>query len=395
MKLFTKGVGAARPELHASSQRSALPEEWGFVSPSIKEGSLGIGKFLAKQFLSLCAGFAKPISLSFPFAGAGRPCSFALAVLLAFSVVNFTACKKADPPPPQPTPLPIPPAVKDGSPVVAMVGTEPITMASLQVIAAQNGYNLQIEKDRALALRDLVNHELLSLEAKKMGYEDAPDIRRHVKTQAVQKLLLATVDKEHQAAVPTEAELKAYYETNLKEFTPPTLAKAQILGLLRRKGQEAQFAQKLDAVKVAITAKQVPFSELVKQFSDDPAAQTYAGMTNWLVKGEANKQYPDAVLKALFDAKDTTEITGPIEHNDWLYFVKLAEKRDGQTSGFDQAKGQIAQQMMRRKRLDAYNAFVEQLQGGVPVQIFPDKVAAEIQAATKQSGPPMGPVRTK
>jgi parvulin-like peptidyl-prolyl isomerase len=274
-----------------------------------------------------------------------------------------------------------------------MVGETPITLATLQVVAAQNGYNLLNEKDRELALRDAVNTEILSTKAKELGYEDDPDIRRYVKTQAVQKLLLATVDKEHQGAVPTEEELKAYYEKNLKEFTPPTLAKAQILSLLKRKGQEPQFAQKLDAVKTAIEAKQVPFSELVKQFSDDPAAQTYAGMTNWLVKGEPNKQYPESVLIAVFGAKDTNSVVGPLEHNDWLYFVKLVEKRDGQATAFEQSRAKIAQQIMRQRRLEAYDRFVGQLKGDVPIQTFPDKVAAEIQAATRQSGPPMGPVR--
>lgn len=308
---------------------------------------------------------------------------FALCSLL----FALASCSKAPPP--------LPTATKDGTPVIAMVGTEPITMASLQVIAAQNGYNLQIDKDRELAIRDAVNNEILAAKAKELGYEDDPDIRRYVKSQAVQKLLLATVDKDHQGAVPTEAELKAYYDANLAQFTPPTLAKAQILGLLKRKGQEPQFAQKLDAVRTAIAAKQVPFSELVKQFSDDPAAQAYAGMTNWLVKGETNKQYPESVLKAVFEAKDSNEIVGPIEHNDWVYFVKQAELRDGKATAYDQAKAQIAQQMMRKKRLDAYNTFVDQLKGSVQVQTFPEKVAAEIQAATKQSGPPMGPVRTK
>ena len=303
----------------------------------------------------------------------------------------LAGCSKPTAPPPPPLPA----VTMDGTPVVAMVGAEPVTMAALQVIAAQNGYNLQIDKDRELAIRDAVNNEILAAKAKELGYENDPDIRRYVKSQAVQKLLLATVDKEHQGAVPTEAELKAFYDTNTKDFTPPTLAKGQILGLLKRKGEEAPFTQKLDAVKAAMAAKQVPFSELVKQFSDDPAAQTYAGMTNWLVKGEANKQYPDAVLKAVFDAKDASEVVGPIEHNDWVYFVKQAELRDGKATAYEQAKAQIAQQMMRKKRLDAYNTFVEQLKGSVPVQTFPDKVAAEIQATTKQSGPPMGPVRVK
>lgn len=292
-----------------------------------------------------------------------------------------------------PSKIAIPPVAQDGTPVVATVAGQPITFADLQVVAAQNGYNLQHEQDRELALRDAVNHEILAAKAKEMGYENDPDIRRYVKSQAVQKLLLATVDMKHQGAVPAEAELKAYYEANLQAFTPPHVAKAQILGLLKRKGQEAQFAQKLDAVTTALAAKEVPFADLVKQFSDDPAAQAYGGMTNWLVKGEPNKQYPEVVLKAVFEAKDASEVFGPIEHHDWVYFLKQVEGRDGQAASFDQAKARIAQQITRQKRLAAYDAFVRQLKGGVTVHTFPEAVTAELEKTVKQSGPPMGPVR--
>lgn len=305
-----------------------------------------------------------------------------LALLLA-----LTSCKKPE--------VPLPAVTEDGTPVVAMVGTEPVTMASLQIIAAQNGYNLQKADDRELALRDAVNNELLAAEAKKLGYENDPDIRRYVKSQTVQKLLLATVDKEPQGTAPTEAELKAYYDAHLKDYTPPTLVKAQILGLLKRKGQEAQFAEKMAALKAAIAAKQVPFSELVKQFSDDPAAQAHAGLTNWIVQGDANKQYPDAVSQAVFGAKDAAAIIGPIEHHEWTYFVKLAERREGTTAGFAEAKGQIAQQLMRKKRVESYDRFVQRLKAGLQVQTYPEKIDAEIQAATKQGGPPKGPVRMK
>jgi parvulin-like peptidyl-prolyl isomerase len=292
-------------------------------------------------------------------------------------------------------PPPLPAVTKDGSPVVAMVGTEPITMASLQVIAAQNGYNLLNDKERELALRDAVNNEILAAKAKELGYENDPDIRRYVKSQAVQKLLLASVDSKQQSnlAVPTEAELKAYYDNNLAEFTPPTIAQAQVLAVLKRKGQERVYDQKIAAVTQAIAAKQIPFGELVKQYSDDPAAQTYGGMTPWLVKGGENKQYPQSLLEALFKA-EANGVVGPIKHNDWTYFAKLHERRDSTAAGFDQAKAGIAQAMMRQKRLATYNRLVEALKSNVPVQSFPEKVTEALKAATQQGGPPMGPVQS-
>jgi parvulin-like peptidyl-prolyl isomerase len=301
----------------------------------------------------------------------------------------ISSCKEA------PTPKAALP--EDKSPVVATVGQAAITWQMLQRIAAQNGYDLANEKQAELALRDAVNFEVLSTEALKRGYDKDPEILHYVRTQAVQKLLLDTVDTKAEAPKPpTDEELKAYFEAHKKEFTPPTLARAQVLGLLKRKGQEAALEEKLAAVQAAIAAKELPFGELVNLFSDDPAAKTYAGMTNWLVLGEESKQYPPAVLDALFGAKDTVSVTGPIEHNDWIYFVKLHERRDPQATAFEQAKAQIARQMERTKRLEAYNAFVGTLEKDVKVETFPEKVREAATAGqTASSGPPMGPVDVK
>jgi hypothetical protein len=312
---------------------------------------------------------------------------FALGLLL---LALLPSCEKK---PEKPAAMIAPGPAKDGTPIVAMAGGTPISLASLQVIAAQNGYDLSNPEQAKLALRDAVNLELLAAEAKKRGYQEDPDIVRYVKTQSVQKLLLDTVDAPgKQPAQPTDAELRAYYDAHLSEFTSPTLARAQILALLKRKGQEAAFQQKLDVVKAAIAAKEQPFGQLVTQFSDDPAAKNYAGITNWLVKGEESKQYPKALLDALFAAADLATIGGPIEHNDWVYFVKVAERKDGTTTTFEQARTDIARRIHRQKRLAAYDQYVSQLSDGTEVQTFPEKVAEAIKSTATDSGPPMGPV---
>jgi peptidyl-prolyl cis-trans isomerase C len=311
-----------------------------------------------------------------------------ILTLCALSIL--CGCKEE---PRKPTAFIAPGPAKDGTPVVAMAGDTPISLATVQVIAAQNGYNLTDPDQARLALRDAVNLELLAAEARKRGYQDDPDIVRYVKSQSVQKLLLDTVDAPgKQPAQPTDDELRAYYDAHIADFTSPTLARAQILALLKRTGRETAFQQKLDAVKTAIAAKELPFGELVSRFSDDPAAKNYAGITNWLVKGEESKQYAKPLLDALFASPDLVTISGPIEHNDWIYFLKVAERRDGSVTPFDQAKADIARRIHRQKRLDAYDHYVNQLSNGIEVQTFPEKVAEALQSTTTISGPPMGPV---
>jgi len=180
--------------------------------------------------------------------------------LIPFFVILLSACKEV---PKKPAAIIAPGPAKDGTPVVATAAGQPISLASLQVIAAQNGYDLTNPEQAKLALRDAVNLEILAAEAKKRGYQEAPDIVRYVKTQSVQKLLLDTVDaKAAQPAQPSETELRAYYEQHASEFTPPTVARAQVFALLKRAGQEAAFQQKLDAVKQAVAAKDQAFGQL-------------------------------------------------------------------------------------------------------------------------------------
>jgi parvulin-like peptidyl-prolyl isomerase len=110
------------------------------------------------------------------------------------------------------------------------------------------------------------------------------------------------------------------------------------------------------------------------------------------VKGEESKQYPKALLDALFAPTDLVSVAGPIEHNDWVYFVKAEERREGKVTPFEQAKTSIAQRMFRQKRLEAYDHYVSQLSDGTEVQTFPDKVAEAIKSNATKPGPPMGPV---
>jgi peptidyl-prolyl cis-trans isomerase C len=329
----------------------------------------------------------------FCFRSPVRPTTISLLLFfpLCLSTALLTSC---DNKPAKPTALIAPGPAKDGSPTVATVGETPISLNSLQVIAAQNGYNLADPEQAKLALRDAVNLELLAAEAKKRGYHEDPDIVRYVKSQSVQKLLLDTVDAPgHQPAQPTDSELRDYYDKHPAEFTSPTLLRAQILALLRRSGREDEFQQKLVAVKAAIAAKELPFSELVTRFSDDPAAKNYGGLTNWLAVGEESKQYPPALIDAVSVLDDTTKVVGPIEHNDWVYFARVAERRAGVNTPFEQAKAGIATRIHRAKRLEAYDRYVSQLGDSAVVTTFPDVVAEALKAATSEtSGPPMGPV---
>ncbi len=276
---------------------------------------------------------------------------------------------------------------------VALVGKEAVTFEAVRATAGQNGYNLNEKQGAELALRDTVNLELLANEAEKLGYTNDPAIRQFTKNMAVQKLVREKVDAElPKQARPADPEMKVYYERHKEEFTQPTLARAQLLFVLKRAGKEDATAEKKKQVEDALAAG-IAFGDAVQKLSDDPSVQANGGVTNWIIKGQPAPQYPPAVVNAVFAAANLDQLQGPFESTQGFHWVKLVEKRDGKVSSFEEARGQIAQRLEREKRLDLYNAYVETVKRRVPVTLYPDRLESALANGRKEPGPPMGPVR--
>lgn len=283
----------------------------------------------------------------------------------------------------------------DTSSIVATVGSHAITQRMVERIAAQNGHDLREEDGRRMAMHDAVNFELLAIEAEKRGYREHPDLLHYVKSQSVQRMLADTVDSAAISnSVLTDAELEDYYRSHIEKFTPPRMARGRVLGLLKRPGSEHTYEQKLDAVVNAIASGQTPFSELVTQFSDDPAGSSQAGLTPWMAEDSENTRYPAKVVEALFESGDAGTIRGPIEHHSWTYFVQLEEIKGGEAAGFKESKQRIVRQMERARRLRSYAQFVDGIRDsdGVDIETFPERLEQALATESHSGGPPMGPV---
>ena len=309
--------------------------------------------------------------------------TIATVCLAAFAI---TGCDRQAPTTTNPASSPSPDAI-------AVVGGEAVSFEAVRATAAQNGYNLANAPGPELALRDTVNFELLAKEAERLGYEKEPGVRELVKRMTVQKLVREKVDAQlPQLPKLTDAELKAYYEAHVAEFTQATLAKAQVLFLLKREGGDEALAKKRGDVEQALRDG-MPFADAVKKFSDDPAVQATGGVTNWIIQGQPQVQHPPELVEAIFKAANAEAVAGPVDTKQGLYWAKLVERRDGKTTTFEEARTQVAQRVDRQKRVELYDAYVAGLKKQFPVELHPERLKEKIASETKQPGPPMGPVR--
>ena len=333
---------------------------------------------------------ATPRPLRPPVEGSAgaSPHHFFRFALSALTAVLLSACSKQESAPP-----PLPPAARLKT-TVATVNGEPITIDQMLQAAAKQALDLNNPKQADQALKEAVNYELLVQEAKKQGYFDDPEVKELIRSMAVQKLVRNKVDNAQPASTPKDEELKAYYESHKADFTQPALVRGQVLFLVRRAAEDTSHMQKLEQAKQAIAAKE-EFGAIVKRLSDNPADQADGGLSQWLMEGKESQRYPKAAIDALFAAKDKEVVAGPFESPQGTWFCRLAERRDARVASFDEAKGRIAQEMIKTRRQSGYDGFLEKAKGGAQITLHPERLteALKEQAQTPTSGPPMGPVR--
>jgi len=283
-----------------------------------------------------------------------------------------------------------------GGEIVATIDGSPISAEVVQQTAARNAQNLFTSEGASNALNDTLTFELLAAEAKAQGYMDDPEIVEMAKKMAVQKLVRDKVDNEIQQTVLAEEELRAWYDSHPEEFSQPSLAKARIIEILKSEGRDGGPSPSEIKARVDLATQKIKdgyrYEDIVNEFSDDAVGRAQGGLSNWFIENEPSRRYSPEVQSALFKLEKTGDTVGPIETPKAFYFLQLAELRQGRVTAYEQAKRTISQTIYRRKRLDAYNAYAEQLKATYPVVVDNQALEKLVEQVKQGDGPPSGPV---
>lgn len=274
---------------------------------------------------------------------------------------------------------------------VARIGTNAVPAAALRTAMSRTGLPLNEPATVRKALDELVNHEALAAEAKRLGYDRDPEVEDQTKRLMVQKLIADKVDKTLDRTPPSEADLRAYYDRHQAEFTTAALARGQVATLLIKGKKDETLGFAKEAMEMVKTNK---FEEMVKRYSDFANERLNGGDTGWLVADAPNKRYPDTVLKALLSLSKPGELSPPVVTDKSIFLVRLTEKRPAQISTFEQVKPGLQRAVQSERRQRAYDALCADLKKSLGVQI--DEIAVQRLADENRDSakPPPAPFRT-
>ena len=146
-------------------------------------------------------------------------------------------------------------------------------------------------------------------------------------------------------AVP-EAELRAYYDANLKRYTAPAERRASHILVKADKNapaaERAQAKAKAESLLAQVKKNPASFGDLARKNSDDPGSAEKGGELDFFGRDAMTKPFEDAAFSL-----EPGEI-GPVVESDFGYHViQVTGARGGETRSFDAVRAEIEDEIKR------------------------------------------------
>lgn len=264
-----------------------------------------------------------------------------------------------------------------GSPVVARVGDFEITTADLQAEWARRhaATGTVLSADAATVLLEaLIREKTLLLRAQAAGWEQQPETRRLIEQLIVSRFLATELARrDTNAALPTAAELQAFYDGQPNRFGQPAAWRAGVIWLRHSPKAEAaqRAAQRERAVQLlqqVTQADAAAFPALVQQHSDHQATRYQGGDTAWWSVGQP-ALFEAEVLSAITNLPAVGAVSPLVETPTGFYIVRLLEQRPARRQPLAEVREQLEYEWQQQSRQQREAAFFAEMAQGVPMQL--------------------------
>lgn len=199
------------------------------------------------------------------------------------------------------------------------------------------------EEDRAQIKENLVRMELIAQQAEKDGLTQDPEIAARLELQRINVLQQASAQKYLKDRTPTEAEMRAEFETQLAG-TPLVEYHARHI-LVSGEDVALKVIEQLKAGQ--------DFAGLAKRLSSDKTSAVKGGDLGWFPPNGMVKPFADAV--ALL--KDGEYTKTPVQTQFGWHVIQLLGTRDRAPPTFEAVQDQVKQIVLTKK----FRAYADEL----------------------------------
>lgn len=270
-----------------------------------------------------------------------------VTLTVAAVAVMVSACGKS-----QQTAAP-PVSETPASPPVAIVNGTPLSRTDYDVYVKgllQGKPQTDLTADqKSQVLDELITMQLVSTQAIKDGLEKDPDVAARLDVLRMRVLADAESQKFLKGKEPTDAELRAEYDTALGSMDKTEYHARHILV-----GSKEQAESLIKKIKAG-----AKFEDVAKADSTDNS-KTSGGDLGWFTLSRMVKPFADAV-KGLKKGEMTAQ---PVQTQFGWHIIKLEDTREVAPPPFEQVKTQVTNGVIQKK----LQAFVEDLKKNAKIE---------------------------
>lgn len=233
----------------------------------------------------------------------------------------------------------------------AIVNGRPITDLSIDNVAEQISASGQ-PADRENILDELINLEILTQQAERLGLDQSPDVAASLQLQYTQTMANAYLAQQGANMTFSEEDLRAEYDAQSASVDRAEFRASHILLETREEAQT--MIEELAAGK--------SFEDLAREFSVDPASEN-GGDLGWF---QASTMIPEfAAAVAEMEVGDTS--SEPVQSDYGFHVILLNERRDAALPDFESVRSGLSNLAVRK----ALARHVEELRAAADVQKLP------------------------
>ena len=228
--------------------------------------------------------------------------------------------------------------------VLATVGEKEITNFDVEsILGGLDPYqaaHFNSEEGKKQILDDLVNQELLYIEAKENNLEQDEEFQNELKRVQENMLKQYAMNKILTSVTLTEEEKEAFFEANKSRFVKPDTASAKHI-LVDSEEAANDLLNKINAGEVS-------FEDAATQNSSCPSKDA-GGDLGTFERGQMVPEFDEAVF-----TMNKGEVTGPVKTQFGYHLIKLEDRNEGGQSEYADVKAEIEKALTYQKQSQAY-----------------------------------------
>jgi peptidyl-prolyl cis-trans isomerase C len=215
----------------------------------------------------------------------------------------------------------------------------------------------------------MIDKRLLAREAERLRYAEDPDIKRQVRELEERLTIQALLAAEERAAMPSEAEARAYYEAHRGELAQPE--RVRVSRVLARVEDGASQAERVRAQAraerfAARLHKGEPFAKVAAE--GDGAEKAHGGDLGLIARGGTADR---RLEQAAFGFTKPNAVSPVFQCDEGFAVVHVSDRRPGRVPSFEEAKSEVENRFAPLRKRKVFDDLLARLRakGDVRVEI--------------------------